>query len=235
MAAPTPSDFDLLQERRLELGLPRLPAPVPSARSMLLRGGLVGAVFVLAAVGAALGVGGQVAEQQQQLERLQPIEQRVQGTEARLKQQKTRSGAMQQENLRIAEQLVAIQSGSALLEQLRRITPQGIQLTEVTVNPGRIELAGKARAAGRPDGFERINALMLNLSALPMANHDAVKVIKVTREQSGNDQAETALLSFTIQVPLNPGFRASEAQLRQLGAKGLADRHQLLRQHGVEL
>ncbi len=235
MAAPTPSDFDLLQERRLELGLPRLPAPVPSAQAMLLRGGLVGAVFVLAAVGAAICFGWQVAEQQQQLERLQPIEQRVQGTEARLKRQKTRSAAMQEENLRIAEQLVAIQSGSALLEELRRITPQGIQLTQVSVKPEQIELAGKARAAGRPDGFERINALMLNLSALPMANHDAVKVIKVTREQSGGDQTETALLSFTMQVPLKPGFRSSEEQLRELGAKGLAERHQLLRQHGVEL
>ena len=235
MSSLRAADFDLLRERRLELGLPGSPAAVPSARAMLLRGGLVAAVLVLAAVGAAIGLGWYVAEQEQQLERLQPIEQRVQGWEARLKRQKTRSQAMQQENLRIAEQLVAIQSGSALLEQLRRITPQGIQLTQVSVNPGQIELAGKARAGGQPDGFERINALMLNFSALPMVIDDAVKVIKVTREQSGGDQAQPALLSFSMQVPLTPGFRSSEAQLRQLGASGMAERLQLLREHGVAL
>lgn len=235
MTVPTSSEVDLLQERRRELGLPAIQPKTTSASSLLIRGCLFSMTIVIIAVFTALGLGWLVGQQNKELDRLQPIQSKVMGVKSRIKNQNQQVKAMEQENLRIAEKLVAIQSGSALLEQLQRITPDGIQLKEVKVNPAQIEIAGDAIDGGDPEGFERINALMLNLAALPMVIDDGVKVLQVVRNQPNSNQASPSFLNFTMTVPLKQGYRPSEQQLRELGATGLAERFQLLRQQGVAL
>ena len=221
---------DLLRERRIELGLPAQPAPFVPARLLLRRGALLGGAFLLVscAVTAALSWKGQ--QQQQQLKLLEPVAQRVTAAEAQLRRLKTKTTAVNKKTDVFAQQLVAFRGGSPLLEQLRRITPEGIQLQELLVGEAQIKLLGRVQIGKTPGPLERINALVLSLSQLPITREQGVEVTKITRED-GDDPAVT----FSVDWALNPKVRLSLIQLQDLEAIGLAYRYRLLKQRGVSL
>ena len=174
MASLTRAELNLLQERRQELGLTAQPALMPQLRSLLGKGIGLGALLVLAVVAVAAWLTWQEGQQQVELDRLQPLEQRLRLDQTQLKQLKARTSVIRKENTQIAEQLVAVRASSALMEQLRRLTPQGIQLKEVAVRTQQIKVIGQSLGVGSPGPFERINALVLELAALPMVKPDGV-------------------------------------------------------------
>ena len=221
---------DLLRERRIELGLPAQPAPFVPTRLLLRRGALLGGAVLLmgGAITAAVNWRGQ--QQQQQLEALAPTAQRLASAEAQLRRLSTKTAAVNKDTTRIAQQLVAFPVGSPLLEQLRRVTPVGVQLQELSVGQAQIQLSGKAQIGASPGPLERINAFALSLSQLPITLEKGVKVMKITRED-GDDSAVT----FSVDWALNPTARLSLIQLQELGAIGLAERYRLIEQRGVPL
>jgi len=133
MASLTRAELNLLQERRHELGLTAQPALIPQLRSLLGKGIGLGALLVLAVVAVAAWLTWQEGQQQVELDRLQPLEERLRLDQTQLQQLQARSAGIRKGNTQIAEQLVAVRASSALMEQLRRLTPQGIQLKEVAV------------------------------------------------------------------------------------------------------
>ena len=221
---------DLLRERRIELGLPAQPVPFVPARLLLRRGALLGgaALLISLVLTAVLNWRGQ--QQQQQLESLAPLAQRLTAAEAQMRRLRTKSAAVNKETIRIAQQLVAFPGGSPLLEQLRRVTPVGVQLQELSVGEAQIQLSGRVQIGDNPGPLERINAFELSLSQLPMTRKQGVKVMKITRED-GDDPAVT----FSMEWALNPKVRLSLVQLQELGAIGLAERYRLIEQRGVKL
>jgi type IV pilus assembly protein PilN len=221
---------DLLRERRIELGLPAQSVPFVPARLLLRRGALLGgaALLVSLVLTAVLNWRGQ--QQQQQLESLAPLAQRLTAAEAQMRRLRTKSAAVNKETIRIAQQLVAFPGGSPLLEQLRRVTPVGVQLQELSVGEAQIQLSGRVQIGDNPGPLERINAFALSLSQLPITREQGVKVMKITRED-GDDPAVT----FSMEWALNPKVRLSLVQLQELGAIGLAERYRLIEQRGVKL
>jgi type IV pilus assembly protein PilN len=215
---------DLLRERRIELGLPAQSVPFVPARLLLRRGALLGgaALLVSLVLTAVLNWRGQ--QQQQQLA------QRLTAAEAQMRRLRTKSAAVNKETIRIAQQLVAFPGGSPLLEQLRRVTPVGVQLQELSVGEAQIQLSGRVQIGDNPGPLERINAFALSLSQLPITREQGVKVMKITRED-GDDPAVT----FSMEWALNPKVRLSLVQLQELGAIGLAERYRLIEQRGVKL
>ena len=221
---------DLLRERRIELGLPAQPDPFVPARLLLRRGALLGgaALFISLVLTAVLNWRGQ--QQQQQLESLAPLAQRLTAAEAQMRRLRTKSAAVNKETIRIAQQLVAFPGGSPLLEQLRRVTPVGVQLQELSVGEAQIQVSGRVQIGDNPGPLERINAFALSLSQLPITREQGAKVMKITRED-GDDPAVT----FSMEWALNPRVRLSLVQLQELGAIGLAERYRLIEQRGVKL
>jgi type IV pilus assembly protein PilN len=116
------------------------------------------------------------------------------------------------------------------LEQLRRVTPVGVQLQDLSVDKGQIQLSGRAQIGVSPGPLESINALVLSLSRLPISLEQGVKVMKITRGD-GDDPAVT----FSVEWALNPKVRLSLIQLQELGAIGLAERYRLIEQRAVQL
>ena len=222
---------DLLRERRIELGLPAQSVPFVPARLLLRRGALLGGAALLLSLvlTAVLNWRGQ-QQQQQQLESLAPLAQRLTAAEAQMRRLRTKTAAVNKETIRIAQQLVAFPGGSPLLEQLRRVTPVGVQLQELSVGEAQIQLSGRVQIGDNPGPLERINAFALSLSQLPITREQGVKVMKITRED-GDDPAVT----FSMDWALNPKVRLSLVQLQELGAIGLAERYRLIEQRGVKL
>ena len=78
MTSPRPwPKADLLQQRRLELGLPLAPASTPPLCSLVLKGGISGAALVVLAVLTLLGL--QLRQQllQAEVDALHPVEKSV--------------------------------------------------------------------------------------------------------------------------------------------------------------
>ena len=223
--------LDLLAERRPELGLSPAAPPVRESRNLLLQGAAWGGgVLLLTLVG--LGVmRWWETYQRQQLEALLPVEQTVLATEAKLRRLKLRTASLEKDNRQIAQQLVAVRSGSALLEQLRRITPQGVQLQDLSVNGDAISVSGVVQAGGRPGPLERINSLVLAMAALPASKEEGVKVVKITR----TDKGDGSVVSFSLTWGLDLSVQPTLAEFEALGAKGMAERLRLLELEGVTL
>jgi len=136
---------------------------------------------------------------------------------------RSRRSSLEKQTQSIAEQLVAVRSGSALLEQLRQVTPQGLRLVSVDANPSKLLIKGESQGT---DAFERINALDLNLEALSGMLPDGTSVVKA---QAGNE----GRIGFTLEAKLDPAMKPTPAHLRGLGAEGLSRRLEVLQVIGV--
>ena len=214
---------DLLQQRRLELGLPLEPVPVSPLFSLVLKGGIAGMVLVMLALLTLVGLQHRQQLLQDEIDALNPVEKRVGDAKARLRSMNSRRATLEQQTQSIAEQLVAVRSGSALLEQLRRVTPQGVRLVSVDANPSKLLIKGESQGM---DAFERINALDLNLEALPDMLPDSTTVVKAVADKQGR-------IAFTLEAKLDPVMKPTPEHLRGLGAEGLARRLELLQDQGV--
>ena len=214
---------DLLQQRRLELGLPLEPLPVSPLFSLVLKGGIAGVVLVMLVLLALLGLQHRQQLVQAEIDALNPVEKRVGDAKARLRAMRSRRSTLEQQTQSIAEQLVAVRSGSALLEQLRQVTPQAVRLVSVDANPSKLLIKGESQ--GR-DALERINALDLNLEAMPGMLSDGTSVVKAVTEQQGR-------IAFSLEAKLDPATKSTSAHLRGLGAEGLARRLELLQDEGL--
>ena len=214
---------DLLQQRRLELGLPLEPVPVSPLFSLVLKGGIAGVVLVMLALLTLVGLQHRQQLLQDEIDALNPVEKRVGDAKARLRSMSSRRSTLEQQTQSIAEQLVAVRSGSALLEQLRRVTPQGVRLVSVDANPSKLLIKGESQGT---NAFERINALDLNLEALPDMLPDGTTVVKAVADKQGR-------IAFTLEAKLDPVMKPTPEHLRGLGAEGLARRLELLQDQGV--
>ena len=214
---------DLLQQRRLELGLPLDPAPVPSPLSLLVKGGMGALVLVTLVVLTLLALQRRQQLVQSEVDALNPVERRVGDAKARLRAMTSRRSNLEQQTQSISKQLVAVRSGSALLEQLRRVTPQGVRLVSVDANPFKLLIKGESQGT---DAFQRINSLDLNLEALPEMLSDGTSVVKAVADQQG-------LIAFTLEAKFDPALKPTPAHLRGLGAEGLARRLELLQSQGL--
>ena len=214
---------DLLQQRRLELGLPLEPVPVSPLFSLVLKGGIAGVVLVMLALLTLVGLQHRQQLLQDEIDALNPVEKRVGDAKAQLRSMNSRRATLEQQTQSIAEQLVAVRSGSALLEQLRRVTPQGVRLVSVDANPSKLLIKGESQGM---DAFERINALDLNLEALPDMLPDSTTVVKAVADKQGR-------IAFTLEAKLDPVMKPTPEHLRGLGAEGLARRLELLQDQGV--
>jgi len=197
-------------------------------RSLLVRGGLIGGAALLASVASIVVMGRIESQQQAELQVLQPFEQRVRSAEGRLRTARQRLATLRKDNLKIAQQLVSVPAGSPLLEQLRRVTPAGVQLEDVAVQNDQIKVSGRVGLGGTPGPLERINALALTLERLPISRRNGVKVLKVSR-----DDSEVPSVRFSLDWSLDPTAKPSIQQLQQFGATGLVQRYRLLEQQGV--
>ena len=219
---------DLLQDRRVELGLPRRSPSLRPTGQLLMTGGAVGAVLLLVPILASVFVGFSAKELERTLPQLTPVEQQVAGVRSRLQRASSRTEALNKDTGRITAQLVSIRSGSALFEQLKRSTPAAIQLSSVTVQPAQLNISGTAQSSRRSGPWHQVNAFALKLESLPAVPPEGARVQKVTAKGAFDS-------AFSLNVQVDPGIRPTPAQLRDLGAEGLARRHALLKDKGLPL
>jgi len=229
MAVPSPMAVpDLLRQRRIELGLPAASPPLRPAWVVLGMGAGIGTVVVLIVLTVYWQLLNREQELQQTLARLTPLEQRVAKARSRLKKSTTSAAKLEQDTVKITAQLVSVRSGSAFLEQLRRVTPGGVKLQSVAVQPDQLSISGLAEPSSVAGGLEQINAFALNLESLAAIPIDGAAIQKA-------ETSNAASTAFSLRVRVDPAIKPTPQQLRDLGALGLAARFELLKQKGLPL
>jgi len=91
----------------------------------------------------------------------------------------------------------------ALLPNLRMVTPQGIQIKDLTVDYNSINLNG---VAWPPEPLERINALVLGLEELPQSRADGVRLVRGCKAEAGT-------VTFCIRWAWDPVAKPSLTEL----------------------
>ena len=231
---PGLAGLDLLQETRSDQ--PLQEGPWVDWRPPLRRGAAVGAALVAAMALAAAGLAALQVSNRAEIARLLPVQAMADGLQARLQRQRRQLRLLQRGNQALADGLVAVRSGSALLEDLRRRTPVGVQITELRVEPTMLHLKGRA---ADPQAFARINALQLELQASPLFQPDGVELVKANRDGASDSAAAPVERGRQpVMFELSAAFAERPvlldgAQLRALGAEGMAQRRQMLQRAGV--
>jgi len=250
--------LDLLRETRLAQGLPDPAASAAAQRGLLLKGTLIGAAVVAAsaALTALLMVRQQMLSAE--LDRLALVEAEVQAADSRLGNARKNLKSITSTNQTLRQGLVNARSGAALLRDLQRRVPAGVQLSKVAWEPGgnSLKLEG---LASNPLAFARINAFQIELNRSPLLEPNSTQLIKATRSdaessddrgtstqpaQAGSAQAaqptppkpaQPRLVSFELSARFRPNLpAAAELQLlNELGAVGMARRLQLLQAEGL--
>lgn len=219
---------DLLRQRRLERGLsPAVPA-WPSARRLLWRGSALGLTALMVMLGSWLLVVGRQQHLVGRLDQLRGVPASRASLEGQLRQEQGQLHQLEQRNAALIRGLLAATSGSALLSQLAAMTPQGVQVSELSVSGRSLRLKG---LAADPSAFARVNALALLLAESPLLQAGGVKVIKLSREP--RPAAVAAALVPPVRWELSADLATlSPAQqlpvLQRLGADGMARRLQTL-------
>lgn len=236
--APT-APLDLLREQRLAQGL---PDPLQEARhrgALLRRGALIG----LALLAGSVVITGLLWWRQQglssELDRLALVEAEVESATNRLRTARGTFTRLKQANQTLVQGLVTVRAGSALLRDLQRRVPEGVQLTTVDVAPSGTSLRLLGVAAD-PMAFARINALQIELGRSPLLTPSSVKLLKAARGGAktpppGVAQVPAALVSFELSAQFRPPLSAAtELQiLSELGAQGMVQRLLQLQTEGL--
>ncbi|QNJ18136.1 fimbrial assembly family protein [Synechococcus sp. A18-40] len=219
---------DLLRQRRVELGLTAAPPPLRPAWVVLGMGAGIGTVVVLIVLIVYWQLLNRERALQQTVARLTPLEQRLAKARSRLQKATTSAAKLEQDTAKITAQLVSLRSGSAFLEQLRRVTPGGVKLQSVAVQPDQLSISGLAEPSSVAGGLEQINAFALNLESLAAVPIDGAAIQKA-------ETSSAASTAFSLRVRVDPAIKPTPQQLRDLGALGLAARFELLKQKGLPL
>ena len=225
----TDSSIDLLGPKRVELGLASTAPAFHSTKALLLKGGLLaGALFTVMVIVVVM-----VMRHEQSLQatfaQQQPVAQRVDQITQQLTTTRGRAKALNDDLVAIINRLVSIRSGSALMEQLQRVTPASVQLVSVSVSPRQIQINGVVSPQPlRVGPLEQLNAFALNLESLEGIPQEGARLQQAKRQ-------DDTTVDFDMLVEVDEFHRPSAEALSELGAEGLARRHRWLRSKGLPL
>ena len=140
---------------------------------------------------------------------------------------------IKQINNEIATGIAGIKSGSALLSEIRKVTPKTVQLEKIESNDLKIKAEG---IASQPNGLLSVNALKIQFENSLFLDEDQVKLEKAwegqVREES--NKKLTTILNFRINAKFSENYNAKLIKyLDQLGSIGLAKRVSLLTEEGL--
>ena len=220
---PDPPDW--LREHRIELGIKPDSVVYESQWPLLIKGVLLGVALVMTPFSALFILEHQQRYLESEVRKLAPVESRLGDAQVRLKSMSQKRSSLLQQTSQIATQLVALRSGSALLEQMRQVTPADVRLLSLAVLPSKLVIKGEAKGA---DAFARVNALALNLEVLDDFLLDGTTVAKAALVDDG-------LIDFRLESAFDASSQFTADRLRELGSEGLARRYEFLQEKGISL
>ena len=136
-------------------------------------------------------------------------------------------------NSEIATGIVGIKSGSALLSEIRLITPKTVQLEKIESNDRELKAEG---IASQPNGLLSVNALKIQFENSLFLKEDYVKLDKAWEAQvrDKSDNKLTNILNFRINAKFSENYNSKLIKyLEKIGSIGLSKRVSILTKEGL--
>ncbi|MFM7085456.1 MAG: PilN domain-containing protein [Cyanobium sp.] len=236
--------FDLLRERRQEIGQHAMAPVLASRRRLLLQGSAIGAGFL----GVVLGFTALVSLRHQlvktQMGQLNQVDTEAQGLRAELARRGKRLATITEVNRQLAVALSTVRPSSAVLSELQLRTPEGVQLVSAEAAANALLVKGLAED---PLAFARINAMQLEMSRSPLLDPLGITLSKLERRSENATTAPSTNGPNGSTGPARPvpvHFEISgrfaeiapaklQQVLQQLGSRGMARRLELMQKGGL--
>lgn len=233
---PVAPVFDLLRERRLEIGQQPIAPVLPERQGLMLQGLSIGGL----GLGVVLGITGLVALRHEvvkaQMGQLNEVEAQAQALRQDIAQRNKRLATITQVNQQLSGALSGVRPTSALMSELQLRTPAGVQLLSADSSDNNLVVKGMALD---PLAFARINAMQLELRRSPLLDPQSISLSRLERKEQANAEA-AGRSSGPIPVQFEISARLAQlpaAQMRQvlqqLGSSGMARRLDLMQKEGL--
>lgn len=230
----TTAPFDLLRDKREELGLQEPAIAESATRRTLIRGVAIGSGLLGLALGitALLFLRGWFVKTE--IDRLATVEAEEQQLQARVTAEGAKLKTVKDANKLLVQGLIGTRSSSALMRDLQLRVPEGIQLTDAQQQAEDMVLKGRAND---PQAFARINALQLDLKRSPLLDAaEGVTLLKASRDRSdANKDLPAPAVAFELKFRFRESIPPASEKLilEQLGAEGLSRRFALLQKENL--
>ena len=208
--------------------------------SLLWRGGLIGGGLVLTVLLGCFGSWFYTRHLYDLKGELTSAVADYENSESLLIQGNQELKSIQDGNKSIALGIAGLNSGSALLAEVTRLTPGDVQLTKIKALTNRLELSG---VTNQPRGLYVLNAFQLKLSGSSFFQPDGISLIKAveiaSKQVSVKPGGSRSLPIKELKFDMNVAFVPDSAQkltpdrLQELGSSGLAQRLELLHNEGL--
>ena len=139
-----------------------------------------------------------------------------------------------QTNKQIAKGIKGIRSGSALLSEIKEISPNTIQIKNLSVKKNKLTIKGQSF---QPDALESINAFKLQLENSLIIDHKNIFLVNAKEGSSSDIKAINSLPKKILKFNIIANFSNLDsdklkAHLERLGSFGLAKRIDRLKMEG---
>ena len=136
------------------------------------------------------------------------------------------------ENLAIS--ISGLSSGSALISEIKNITPKDIYLNSLSSNDSDIELQGEVKSE---IGLSIINAFILKLQSSPFLEKDNIYIESIEAKENNklnsSNRKSNKSYEFKINAKLSTNYNEIDnIKLIELGSEGLASRINILKDAG---
>ena len=236
MNNPKSFEIDLLRNRRLDLGIENKNIIVKE-RDLLKKGYLIGFGIISFVMAIFLFLTINQNKVKVKKNNLEDVVKRYEAVQSKLFKTNKLNKNIKDSNIALAKEIIRIGSYSALIEEISRIIPQSIQLEKIKFEKGNIFFKANV---DNDLGLYEIIAFKLNLQSSKFFQKDSVMLEQASQQITNTnfgDKLKKLNFSFTAKVENNPivlyGKNINTENLRNLGAAGLAERIELIKQENI--
>ena len=220
---------DLYRSRRIKYGR-NLPL-LKSSKKEIKKGSLIGGSFVGFVLIISSLITLQIFVSQYRIKKLQPVVAKYDSTLREINTKKQNLVQINKFNKRLANAIVDIRSGSALLTEISKLIPNSLTLTSINVSDNNLTINGIAN--GR-DGLKIINLFMLEMNSSPLITPKSTSLleanIQTKKEEAQNQKRD--FIDFTLKAEITEDIKnVNQNHLKKLGSNGLASRIQILKNY----
>ena len=137
-------------------------------------------------------------------------------------------------NDKLAISISGLSSGSALISEIKNITPKDIYLNSLSSNDSDLELQGEVKSE---IGLSIINAFILKLQSSPFLEKDNIYLESIEAKENNklnsSNRISNKSYEFKINAKLSTNYKKIDnIKLIELGSEGLASRINILKDAG---
>ena len=223
-------EIDLLKNRRENYGL-KSPEEV-STHDLKQKGIYIGSIIIAIGIISAISIGIYSSSLEKKSIELSEKAKQYDLLKLQFEKELVSLKKIYATNDQIADGIVGIRSGSALLSDLKEIIPAKVQLTSIDTRKNIFQLTG---ISPQPFGLNVINSMKLQLENSFFLDSNNVSFIRIWEIKKNDNKKAKAYMTFNLKAGFTNKKKAKKIfnYMEKLGSFGLAKRISILNQEGL--